>query len=107
MDLGFHTHGVSLSCRYVGLVSSYDADTGALTITGREQLWKLGSLTLVLMTCFKTAPNAFVYPPGPAYLSVNPFFLLITERESVTDTVWHCNSGTFWATVFLPMERKS
>jgi hypothetical protein len=43
MDLGFHTHAVSLNCRHVGLVSSYDADTGALTITGREQLWKLGS----------------------------------------------------------------
>jgi len=50
MDLGFHTHAVSLSCRYVSLVSSYDADTGALTITG--------------------PPNAFIYPPGPAYLYI-------------------------------------
>jgi len=50
MDLGFHTHAVSLNCRHVGLVSSYDADTGALTITG--------------------PPNKFVYPPGPAYLYI-------------------------------------
>jgi len=50
MDLGYHTHAVSLSCRHVGLVSSYNATTGALSITG--------------------PPNAFIYPLGPAWLYI-------------------------------------
>lgn len=59
------------------------------------------------MTRFYTAPNAFIYPPGPAYLSVKPFCLLLIARESVTDTVWYCDSGTFWVTIFLLMELRS
>lgn len=50
MDLGFHTHGVSLDSRYVGLVSTYDTGTGQLSVTG--------------------PPNARIYPPGPAWLYV-------------------------------------
>jgi hypothetical protein len=36
MDLGFHTHAVSLDSKYVGLVSDYDSASGQLSITGRE-----------------------------------------------------------------------
>lgn len=36
MDLGFHTHGVSLDSKYVGLVSTYNSTTNKLTITSRE-----------------------------------------------------------------------
>jgi len=50
MDLGFHTHAVSLDSRYVGLVSVYHAATHKLTITG--------------------PPNANIYPPGPAFLYI-------------------------------------
>ena len=39
------------------------------------------------MAGFNTAPNTYIYPPGPAYLLVTLFFLLLTEREFVTDTV--------------------
>jgi len=50
MDLGFHTHAVSLDSRHVGLVSRYNTLTMTLTVTG--------------------PPNAFIYPPGPAFLYV-------------------------------------
>jgi len=50
MDLGFHTHAVSLDSKYVGLVSKYNYITSTLTITG--------------------PPNTFIYPPGPAWLYV-------------------------------------
>jgi len=50
MDLGFHTHGVSLDSRHVGLVSSYDNGTNTLTVTG--------------------PPNSKIYPPAPAWLYV-------------------------------------
>jgi len=50
MDLGFHTHAVSLDSRHVGLVSSYDTSTKELTVTG--------------------PPNSKIYPPGPAWLYV-------------------------------------
>jgi hypothetical protein len=36
MDLGFHTHAVSLDSKYVGLVSNYDSTSAQLNITGRE-----------------------------------------------------------------------
>jgi hypothetical protein len=36
MDLGFHTHAVSLDSKYVGLASKYHSATGKLTIIGRE-----------------------------------------------------------------------
>jgi len=50
MDLGFHTHAVSLDSKYVGLVSVYNSATKKLTITG--------------------PPNSFIYPPGPAWLFI-------------------------------------
>lgn len=50
MDLGFHTHAVSLNVRHVGLVSSYNAAAGQLTITG--------------------PPNNYIYPPGPGWLYI-------------------------------------
>jgi hypothetical protein len=36
MDLGFHTHAVSLDSKYVGLVSNYLSTSNQLNITGRE-----------------------------------------------------------------------
>ncbi|KIM76040.1 glyoxal oxidase [Piloderma croceum F 1598] len=50
MDLGFHTHAVSLDSKYVGLVSNYDSTSDELNITG--------------------PPNAYIYPPGPAWLYI-------------------------------------
>jgi len=50
MDLGFHTHAISLDSRYVGLVTKYNSATKILTITG--------------------PPNSFIYPPGPAWLFI-------------------------------------
>jgi len=50
MDLGFHTHGVSLDSRHVGLVSSYDPDSNTLSVTG--------------------PPDSKTYPPGPGWLYV-------------------------------------
>lgn len=50
MDLGFHTHAVSLQSRHVTLVSRYNAIAKTLSITG--------------------PPNTFVYPPGPAFLYI-------------------------------------
>jgi hypothetical protein len=50
IDLGYHTHGVSLDSKYVGLVSTYDADAGTLVVTG--------------------PPDQYIYPPGPAFLYI-------------------------------------
>jgi len=50
IDLGYHTHAVSLDSKYVGLVSTYNAAAGTLTVTG--------------------PPNSYIYPPGPAFLYV-------------------------------------
>jgi len=50
MDLGFHTHAVSLDSRHVGLKTRYNGTSKILTITG--------------------PPNARIYPPGPAWLYV-------------------------------------
>jgi hypothetical protein len=50
IDLGYHTHAVSLDSKYIGLVSTYDAAAGTLNVTG--------------------PPNEFIYPPGPAFLYI-------------------------------------
>jgi len=50
IDLGYHTHAVSLDSKYVGLVSTYDAAAGTLTVTG--------------------PPNSYIYTPGPAFLYI-------------------------------------
>jgi len=50
IDLGYHTHAVSLDSKYVGLVSTYNAAAGTLTVTG--------------------PPNSYIYPPGPAWLYI-------------------------------------
>jgi len=50
IDLGYHTHAVSLDSKYVGLVSKWNATTSKLTVTG--------------------PPNKFIYPPGPAFLYI-------------------------------------
>lgn len=36
IDLGYHTHAVSLDSKYVALMSMYDPIAGTLTVTGRE-----------------------------------------------------------------------
>jgi hypothetical protein len=50
IDLGYHTHAVSLDSKYVGLVSTYNAAAGTLVVTG--------------------PPNKYIYPPGPAFLYI-------------------------------------
>lgn len=54
IDLGYHTHAVSLDSKYVGLVSSYNAAAGTLTVTGREYLavpiMYLSLLTAILLS---------------------------------------------------------
>jgi len=50
IDLGYHTHAVSMDSKYVGLVSTFDAVTSTLTVTG--------------------PPNSRIYPLGPAFLYI-------------------------------------
>ncbi|THU86676.1 hypothetical protein K435DRAFT_683195 [Dendrothele bispora CBS 962.96] len=50
MDLGYSTHGVHQSSRYVRLVSNLSGNSTSMTVTG--------------------PPTPQIYPPGPAYLYV-------------------------------------
>lgn len=67
LDLGFHTHAVSLDSKYVGLKTTYDPKTGKMTVTARTSL-------ILLSACQKLreslAPNAYIYPKGPAWIYV-------------------------------------